>query len=60
VPTTGWDWAKGEGQPFHYFTSGVAASEVIIDTLTGVLLSSFISIIFVGFLRLVNARDFVL
>lgn len=35
VPTTGWNWAKGEGQPFHYFTSGVAASEVVIDTLTG-------------------------
>jgi xanthine dehydrogenase/oxidase len=35
VPTTGWNWSKAEGQPFHYFTSGVAASEVIIDTLTG-------------------------
>jgi len=35
VPVTGYDFVKGEGQPFHYFTTGVAASQVIIDTLTG-------------------------
>jgi hypothetical protein len=35
VPVTGFNFETGEGKPFCYFTSGVAATEVQIDTLTG-------------------------
>ena len=31
----GFDKLKGQGQAFHYFTQGVAASEVDVDRLTG-------------------------
>ncbi|XP_014677287.1 PREDICTED: xanthine dehydrogenase/oxidase-like, partial [Priapulus caudatus] len=31
----GMDWGKGEGQPFLYYTYGVACTEVEIDCLTG-------------------------
>ncbi len=33
----GFDKEKGKGKPFHYFTNGVAATEVEIDLLTGEL-----------------------
>lgn len=35
VPVSGFNFETGEGKPFCYFTSGVAATEVQIDTLTG-------------------------
>lgn len=35
VPVGSYNFETGEGEPFCYFTCGVAASEVIIDTLTG-------------------------
>eukprot|EP01006_Ploeotia_vitrea_P034718 TRINITY_DN65790_c9_g1_i1.p1 TRINITY_DN65790_c9_g1~~TRINITY_DN65790_c9_g1_i1.p1 ORF type:complete len:1383 (+),score=788.36 TRINITY_DN65790_c9_g1_i1:28-4149(+) len=35
VPVDGYDFATGKGTPFHYFTTGVAFSEVEIDCLTG-------------------------
>ncbi|ELU12941.1 hypothetical protein CAPTEDRAFT_198744 [Capitella teleta] len=35
TPDVGYDWEKGEGNPFNYFTQGVACSEVEIDCLTG-------------------------
>ncbi|ORX66053.1 xanthine dehydrogenase [Linderina pennispora] len=35
LPDIGFDWEKNEGQFFFYFTQGVAAAEVELDTLTG-------------------------
>ncbi|XP_044755537.1 xanthine dehydrogenase [Coccinella septempunctata] len=35
TPDIGYDWDKGEGNLFNYFTYGTACSEVEIDTLTG-------------------------
>lgn len=35
IPDLGYDWDKNEGKPFHYFSYGVACSEVEIDCLTG-------------------------
>ena len=35
TPKLQWDRIKGEGRPFFYFAYGVAATEVVIDTLTG-------------------------
>lgn len=35
TPDLAWDRQKGQGRPFFYFAYGVAATEVVIDTLTG-------------------------
>ena len=35
TPKVEWDRIKGHGRPFLYFAYGVAATEVVIDTLTG-------------------------
>ncbi|MEM1351797.1 MAG: xanthine dehydrogenase molybdopterin binding subunit, partial [Pseudomonadota bacterium] len=35
TPKLKWDRIKGEGRPFFYFAYGVAATEVVVDTLTG-------------------------
>ncbi|MEL6800339.1 MAG: xanthine dehydrogenase molybdopterin binding subunit [Pseudomonadota bacterium] len=35
TPKIVWDRIKGEGRPFFYFAYGAAATEVVIDTLTG-------------------------
>ncbi len=35
TPKIAWDRLKGQGRPFFYFAYGVAASEVVVDTLTG-------------------------
>lgn len=35
TPKLEWDRIKGKGRPFFYFAYGVAATEVVIDTLTG-------------------------
>ncbi|EAW10559.1 putative xanthine dehydrogenase HxA [Aspergillus clavatus NRRL 1] len=35
TPDIGYVWGKNEGQMFFYFTQGVTAAEVEIDTLTG-------------------------
>ena len=35
TPDLSWDRLAGQGRPFFYFAYGVAATEVIIDTLTG-------------------------
>ncbi len=35
TPKIGWDRAAGRGRPFLYFAYGAAASEVLIDSLTG-------------------------
>ncbi|XP_054835162.1 xanthine dehydrogenase/oxidase isoform X1 [Eublepharis macularius] len=35
IPDLGYDFEKNEGKPFHYFSYGVACSEVEIDCLTG-------------------------
>ncbi len=35
TPHLQWDRIKGQGRPFFYFAYGVAATEVVIDTLTG-------------------------
>jgi xanthine dehydrogenase large subunit len=35
TPKLEWDRIKGSGRPFFYFAYGVAATEVVIDTLTG-------------------------
>jgi xanthine dehydrogenase large subunit len=35
TPKIHWDFATNSGRPFYYFTYGVAAAEVAIDTLTG-------------------------
>ncbi|OAA55836.1 Aldehyde oxidase/xanthine dehydrogenase [Niveomyces insectorum RCEF 264] len=35
TPEIGYDWATNRGQMFFYFTQGVAAAEVEVDTLTG-------------------------
>ena len=35
TPGLQWDRKAGRGRPFYYFAYGVAASEVVIDTLTG-------------------------
>ena len=34
VPVTGYDFEKGTGKPFHYFTPGFSCTEVLLDTLT--------------------------
>uniref|UniRef100_W5NFP8 Xanthine dehydrogenase/oxidase n=1 Tax=Lepisosteus oculatus TaxID=7918 RepID=W5NFP8_LEPOC len=35
IPDIAYDFEKNEGKPFHYFSYGVACSEVEIDCLTG-------------------------
>jgi xanthine dehydrogenase molybdopterin-binding subunit B len=35
TPGIGYDFKTGKGNPFNYFTTGVACSEVEIDCLTG-------------------------
>ena len=35
TPKVHWDMATASGRPFYYFTYGVSAAEVAIDTLTG-------------------------
>jgi len=35
TPGITWDRARGQGRPFYYFAYGVAATEVVIDRLTG-------------------------
>ncbi len=35
TPDVHFDREKGRGKPFHYFAFGMAASEVLVDTLTG-------------------------
>ncbi len=35
TPKLEWDRIRGHGRPFFYFAYGVAATEVVIDTLTG-------------------------
>ena len=35
TPKIHWDFTTSSGRPFYYFTYGVAAAEVAIDTLTG-------------------------
>ncbi|MGF1593044.1 MAG: xanthine dehydrogenase molybdopterin binding subunit [Kiloniellaceae bacterium] len=35
TPKIHWDRAAGKGRPFYYFSYGAAASEVVVDTLTG-------------------------
>ena len=35
TPKLEWDRIRGKGRPFFYFAYGVAATEVVIDTLTG-------------------------
>ena len=35
TPKIHWDMATSSGRPFYYFTYGMAAAEVAIDTLTG-------------------------
>lgn len=35
TPNIGWDKEKGFGKPFHYFAFGMAATEVLLDILTG-------------------------
>ncbi|MEM6387735.1 MAG: xanthine dehydrogenase molybdopterin binding subunit [Pseudomonadota bacterium] len=35
TPKLEWDRIRGTGRPFYYFAYGVAATEVVIDTLTG-------------------------
>ncbi|XP_062980216.1 xanthine dehydrogenase/oxidase-like [Elgaria multicarinata webbii] len=35
IPNVGYDFKTNSGRPFHYFTYGVACSEVEIDCLTG-------------------------
>ncbi len=35
TPKIVWDRIKGEGRPFYYFAHGAAATEVVLDTLTG-------------------------
>src|SRR3546814_9504620 len=35
TPKIHWDRAAGKGRPFYYYSYGAAASEVIVDTLTG-------------------------
>ena len=35
TPDIGYDWSKGEGRPYNYYTYGIGCSEVEVDTLTG-------------------------
>jgi xanthine dehydrogenase large subunit len=35
TPKIHWDRAAGKGRPFYYYSYGAAATEVIVDTLTG-------------------------
>jgi xanthine dehydrogenase large subunit len=35
TPKIHWDRAAGKGRPFYYYSYGAAASEVLVDTLTG-------------------------
>lgn len=35
TPDIGYKWGENSGQMFYYFTQGVTAAEVMIDTLTG-------------------------
>lgn len=35
TPKLSWDRVKGRGRPFFYFAYGVAATEAVVDTLTG-------------------------
>lgn len=37
TPIIDFDWSKGQGHPFLYFTNGAAVSEVLIDRFTGML-----------------------
>lgn len=35
TPDIGFDWSKGKGNMYNYFSYGVGCSEVEVDTLTG-------------------------
>jgi xanthine dehydrogenase molybdopterin binding subunit len=35
TPTIGWDKVAGRGKPFFYYAFGMAATEVLVDVLTG-------------------------
>ena len=35
TPNLEWDWAIGQGRPFHYYSFGAALSEVEVDKFTG-------------------------
>src|SRR3546814_14489040 len=35
TPKIHWDRKAGKGRPFYYYSYGAAASEVVVDTLTG-------------------------
>lgn len=35
TPNIGWDKEKGFGKPFHYYSFGMAVTEVLVDILTG-------------------------
>ena len=35
TPDIGWDRNRGKGKPFHYYSFGMAVSEVLLDVLTG-------------------------
>ena len=35
TPNVDWDWEKGTGRPFAYYSYGVGCSVVEVDTLTG-------------------------
>jgi xanthine dehydrogenase large subunit len=37
TPSISFDWSKGKGTPFLYYTNGTAVSEVTIDRFTGAL-----------------------
>jgi xanthine dehydrogenase large subunit len=35
TPGIGWDKVEGRGKPFHYYSFGMAVTEVLLDVLTG-------------------------
>jgi xanthine dehydrogenase large subunit len=53
TPDIDFNWDRGQGKPFYYYTSGCAVSEVLIDRLTGNVKVARVDIL-MDFGRLIN------
>lgn len=53
IPGIYWNWETGKGHPYSYFTYGVGASVVEIDTLTSIMLSNVVILFMIQVVQLI-------